>query len=291
MNFFVDLHTHSTASDGTDSPSALVEKAAQQALAAVALTDHDTVSGLAEAVEAGQRFSLEVVRGCEIAVATPYGEAHILGLWLPEKLPHLTPALEKWRFCRLERNRLMAEKLTAAGMPVTHEEILELAGGDSVGRPHIAALMVKKSFVSSPQEAFSKYLADGKPLYVPRELPSPPEGLAKLQMEKATTVLAHPMLLRAPRKWLDGFVAELARLGLDALEAYHSDHAPEDIRRSLMLAERYGLALSGGSDYHGEVRGGVVLGRGRGGMRVPVELMEKLKHMRRAKGLPVYNKE
>jgi predicted metal-dependent phosphoesterase TrpH len=287
MGLFVDLHTHSTASDGEDSPSALVEKAWRAGLAAVALTDHDTVSGLDEAAEAGKRLGLEFVRGCEIAVSTPYGEAHLLGLWLPERLPRLGPALAAWRETRLERSRLMAEKLTRAGMPLSHDEILELAGGAAVGRPHIAALMVRKGFVASVGEAFSQYLADDKPLYVPRRLPSPEEGLSALQAEGATTVLAHPMLLRAPERWLEAFVADLARLGLDALEAYHSDHGPGEVRRVLALAGQYGLALSGGSDYHGEARCGAVLGRARDGMRVPGELMENLKAARRARGLPV----
>ena len=288
MPLFVDLHTHSTASDGTDSPTALVDKAAGFGLAAVALTDHDTVSGLDEAAEAGKKHAIEVVRGCEIAVNTPHGEAHILGLWLPENLPTLGPALENIRRSRQQRNRLMIDKLSAAGLPVSHEELQSIAGGESVGRLHIARLLVKKKLVRSLPEVFATLLGKEQPMYVPRELPSPEQGLAMLQAEGATTVFAHPMLLRAPEDWLDDFTADLARLGLDALEAYHADHAPEAIRRSLDLAERHGLALSGGSDYHGEARAGVRPGRGRGGLRVPVAIMEKLKTLRRKKNLPVY---
>ena len=288
MALFVDLHTHSTASDGTDSPAALVDKAAGLGLAAVALTDHDTVSGLDEAVEAGKKHSIEVVRGCEIAVESPYGEAHILGLWLPERLPVLVPALETLRRSREERNRLMMDKLIAAGLPVSYADLKDMAGGESVGRLHIARLLVKKKLARSLPDVFATFLGKGQPMYVPRELPSPEQGLAMLQAEGATTVFAHPMLLRAPEEWLEDFVADLSRLGLDALEAYHADHTPDAIRRSLDLAKRHGLALSGGSDYHGEARAGVRPGRGRGGLKVPVAIMEKLKMLRRNKNLPVY---
>ncbi len=288
MSRLVDLHTHSNASDGTDSPSGLVAKAAAAGLAAVALTDHDTVSGLDEAVEAGRRHPLEAIRGCEIAVATPHGEAHILGLWLPPDLPVLAPALEKLRRSREGRNRLVVEKLAASGLPVTYEEVKALSGGESVGRLHIARLLVQKGVAKSTQEAFATLLGDGKPMHVPRALPTPAQGLSWLRAEGATTVFAHPMLLGAPPEWLEDFTADLARQGLDALEAYHSDHTPEAVRRCVDLAARHALALSGGSDYHGEARNGVTLGRGRGGLRLPASIMDKLKALRRKKNLPLY---
>jgi predicted metal-dependent phosphoesterase TrpH len=264
-----------------------VEKAAKRHLAAVALTDHDTVSGLDAAEEAGQRHAVEVVRGCEIAVTTPYGEAHLVGLWLPRQMPVLSSILETWRKARMERIRLMADKLTAAGMPVSPEEVAASAGGHSVGRPHIALLLVEKGFVRDIQEAFAEYLGEGKPVFVPRVLPDPRTGSALLRAEGATVVFAHPMLLHAPDSWLDDFVADLRGCGLDALEAYHSDHTPEDVRRCLALAERHGLALSGGSDYHGEARSDAVLGRIRGGSRIPVHILDTLKNLRRSRGLPV----
>lgn len=285
---FMDLHTHSTASDGTDSPAALVAKAAGLRLAAVALTDHDTVSGLDEAVEEGRKHPIEVVRGCEIAVASPYGEVHLLGLWLPERLPVLGPALEVLRQDREERNRLVLGKLAAAGFSVAYEDLQNLAGGDSLGRLHIARLLVKKKLARSAEAAFAAFLAEGRPTYVPRKLPDPEQGLAMLQAEGATTVFAHPMLLRAPGEWLNDFVADLSRRGLDALEAYHADHTPQAVRRCLDLASHHGLALSGGSDYHGEVRGRARLGGYGGRLRVPLAIMEQLKTTRRRKNLPVY---
>jgi Predicted metal-dependent phosphoesterases (PHP family) len=273
---FVDLHTHTCASDGTDTPEALVAKAAKASLTAIAVTDHDTLAGLDEACAAGARHGITVVRGSEIAAASPHGEIHILGLWLPEHAPRLEAALAHIRKGRDERNREMAEGLRKAGYPVTYEEFLALVKGESGARPHMARLLVAKGICSSPEEAFSRFLGEGKPMFVPRSLPAPEEVVSLLASEGAVTVFAHPMLVKAPLDWLYALVGTLVDAGLHALEAYHAEHDAKAVRRAVSLARHYKLALSGGSDYHGEARPHSPLGFGSGGNRVPYALLERL---------------
>ena len=283
----IDLHTHSSASDGTDSPAELVARADAASLAAVAVTDHDTISGLAEAAAAGKELGIPVVRGCELAVASPYGEVHILGLWLPENPAALDAALEGIRVERDARNRDMTERFRRAGYDVSYPELLAVAAGESVGRPHMARLLVEKGICASTREAFARFLGDDKPMYVPRVLPTPAEGLAMLQAEGATTVLAHPMLLKAPPAGLETLVGELAAMGLDAVEVQHSDHDAADERRAKRLAERYNLAVSGGSDYHGSIHPDVALGRVGNNGRVPLSVLDGLLERRVRQGQPV----
>ncbi len=283
----IDLHTHSTASDGTDTPADLVRRAHEAGLAALALTDHDTLSGLAEAAETARGLGLECIRGLELAVSSPYGEVHLLGLWLPEATPILDKALQGIRRKRSERNREIVAKLKTAGYDISYDDVLEVAKGESVGRPHIAAVLVNKGYAATLKEIFATLLGDNGPMYVPRSMPTPEEGLALLQAEGATTAMAHPMLLKSPHTWLKAFVGRLAALGLDALEAYHSDQDDAATRRCLALADQHSLALCGGSDYHGASKPAIRLGRGRGNIRVPYEILEKLLARRKTKGLPL----
>ncbi len=287
MGRCVDLHTHSNASDGTDSPAALVAGAAEAGLAAIALTDHDTVAGLDEAAAAAGELGVGFVRGCELAVSSPYGEMHLLGLWLPERPTGLAAALARIREARDARNREMVERFRRAGYAVSYGELLETAAGESVGRPHMARLLVRKGICASTREAFARFLGDDRSMYVPRLRASPGEGLALLQREGATTVLAHPMLLRAPFPALEAMVERLAGMGLDGLEVWHSEHDAAAVRKAAGLAERHGLAISGGSDYHGNARDEVRLGRVWGNGTVPWSVLEGLAARRRQRGLPV----
>ncbi len=277
MQRLVDLHAHTFASDGTDSPAELVAKAKAAGLAGIAVTDHDTISGLAAARAAGDAQGLEVVPGVELAVSSPYGEIHLLGLWLPCATPHLAPALEAVRAAREARNRLMLEKLRKNGINVGYDEILAFAGGESVGRLHIARLLTAKGYCRSPQEAFASLLGEKGRMHVPRALPTPEEGMRMLKADGAVTVFAHPMLVKAPRDWLKKTAEELRDMGLDGIEAYHPEHNPSGERFCEQLARRCGLALSGGSDYHGEAKPDVKLGTGRGNLRVPYALLQGLR--------------
>lgn len=284
----VDLHTHTRASDGTDSPAVLVRRAAGLGLAAVAVTDHDTLAGLDEAEAAGRALGVEVVRGCEISTRFGRGEAHVLGLWLPReavRLEELQTALAAVRERRVARNRRIAERLAALGLPVTYEAAREEAAGGVVGRPHFAALLCRLGVTATPREAFERYLGSGGSAYVPRELPEPAEAVALLSAAGATVSLAHPRLIRCAPADLDSLVASLVPCGLNAIEAYHSEHSAADERACVELAQRHGLLLTGGSDYHGGAKPCVELGRGKGGLRVTAAVLERLKTDRRARGL------
>lgn len=277
---FVDLHTHTTASDGTDSPRELVRKAAAIGLAAVAVTDHDTLSGLAEAEAAGREFGIEVIRGCELSVRGPYGEIHLLGLWLPEDAEPLERELMRLRGLRETRNLRMLEKLKELGIDIPYEDVLAQAGGESVGRPHIARAMQSRGFVSDVGEAFARYIGANGAAYVPRDIPEPEEGIRLMAGLGALVSFAHPMLIRCPVAWYDEILPRMKAAGLGAVEAYHSEHSARDERFCVELAARYDLGLSGGSDYHGLTKPRVALGRGKGGLRVTLTFLESLKARR-----------
>ncbi|MCH5276463.1 MAG: PHP domain-containing protein [Desulfovibrionaceae bacterium] len=285
---FVDLHTHTNASDGTDSPADMVRRAAALGLGAVAVTDHDTLAGLDEAEAAGRALGVDVVRGCEISTRFGQSEVHIVGLWLPREAGRLEPLkanLAAVRAGRAARNRRMAGRLAELGLPVTYEAVRELAAGGVVGRPHFAALLCRLGVTATPREAFDRYLGSGGAAYVPRHLPEPAEAVAWLNAAGATVCLAHPRLIRCAPEALDDLVASLVPCGLNAIEAYHSEHSAADVRACVGLARRHGLLLSGGSDYHGAAKPGVELGRGRGGLRVTSAILESLRAARHARGL------
>lgn len=284
---FVDLHTHTWASDGSDSPAQLVHKAAEARLAAIAVTDHDTVSGIAEAVEAGHRLGVEVIGGCELSVNSAYGEVHILGLWLPADCQELEGQLAVLRAARETRNRRIVEKLVGLGCPLTYDEVLDEAGGESVGRPHIARAMLKKGFGCSMDDIFRRFLGYYGLAFEPKTILEPEAGVSLLAGLGATVGIAHPMLVHCPRTWFEDFVIRLQAVGLSALEAYHSEHSATDERYCVDLAARLGLGLTGGSDYHGVAKPSVRLGRGKGTLRVTEAMLDRLKAQRVAKGLPV----
>lgn len=284
----IDLHIHSTASDGTDSPSAIVRKAAELGLDAIALTDHDTLDGLESAEEAAREKGIIFVRGCEISTETPWGEAHFLGLWIPrdpKRTTALENALENVRAKRLSRNLSMAEKLRGLGFDVSYEAAAELAGGRVVGRPHFAELLCRLGVVKDRKEAFRQYLGEGCAAYEPRELMSPEMAIHLLKEAGALVSMAHPRLLHASVAELSELLAVLKPAGLDALEAYHSEHNAGDVRECVELADRFGLQLTGGSDYHGLPKPKIALGSGKGGLRVARHVYDRLMEYRASCGM------
>lgn len=274
----IDLHTHSTASDGTDSPAELVANARAAGLSALALTDHDTLSGLDEAEAAAKALELDFVRGVEISTRTEMGSMHILGLWVPRDASPLEETLSRLRNKRSQRNVRMVAKLNELGIGITMEDVLREAGGESVGRPHMAMAMLKAGYIGDLREAFDKYLGSGGKAYLPKEVMRPEEAVSLMAGLGCCVVLAHPMAGgHFPAGWLEALIRRLIPLGLCGLEAWHSDHSAADTSYLLGLARRLKLCVSGGSDYHGANKPRISLGRGYGGLFVPRSVLEDLR--------------
>lgn len=282
----IDLHTHSTASDGSLSPSDLVALARKSGLSALALTDHDTAQGLPEAVAAGRDLGVEVVPGCELSVADPPFRVHIVGLFLPERPEKVTQALEFLRQKRHDRNHVIIEKLRAAGVDITYDEVRQRASG-SVGRPHFAAVLVDKGRASGPQDAFDKYLGEHGLAYVPKEKFDLATAVAALRSEGATVVLAHPYMLRRSGRDLEKILVRYKQAGVDGIEVYYPEHSEGQTMEYQSLARRLDMAVSGGSDFHGAAKPDIRLGLGRGKLHIPESVLEAMKDRRRRQGLPV----
>lgn len=272
----IDLHTHSRASDGSLTPSELVAQAAKGGLSAVALTDHDTLAGLAEARQAGGAHGLEVVPGVELSVADGERSIHIVGLFLPDRAGPLSEALAELRAKRHDRNRLILEKLKHLGIPVEYATVTALAQG-AVGRPHIAQAMLSMGAVGSFKEAFSRYLGNHGQAYVPKAKLGLARAMELLHAEGALVILAHPYMLGQSGRSLIETVTRYRDLGLDGIEVFYTEHSQSQTLEYLTLAKRLDLVLSGGSDFHGTTKPGVELGRGRGHLRVDGSILDKLK--------------
>lgn len=283
----IDLHTHTQVSDGTDSPAQLVRRAKAAGLHAVAITDHDTIAGLPEAQQEGVALGIEVIRGCEISARGDDAEMHILGLWLPEDATELEKTLATLRAHRDARNVIIVEKLQELGLDVSYEEVLEASRGEAVGRPHIATVLINKGFANDWQDAFIRYLGYKGKAFVPKEILGPEEAVSLLAGMGASVSLAHPCLSLSSREAIEQLVRRLKDYGLSAIEAYHSDHSQAEQRFCVDIATRYGLALTGGSDYHGTAKPRISLGTGYGGLRVPLFVLDSLKALRRRQNLPI----
>ncbi|QLA17430.1 PHP domain-containing protein [Desulfolutivibrio sulfoxidireducens] len=279
----IDLHTHSTASDGTLSPRELVRLAAASGLSAVAITDHDTVDGLPGAMAAGREFGITVVGGVELSVFDGRRALHLLGLFLPERPGDLGHVLADLREKRHDRNRLILEKLTSMGIALDYDEVLALAGG-AVGRPHIAAALMKKGVVTSFKEAFSRLLGPNGQAYVPKKKMSLERAVSLLLAERATPAIAHPFLLRQNGRALERLMAEYKDKGVDAIEALYSEHSDGQTREYLALAAKLDLGVTGGSDFHGAAKPEIRLGVGKGGLVVPDAVLAALLARRKARG-------
>ncbi|MBO4369468.1 MAG: PHP domain-containing protein [Desulfovibrio sp.] len=282
----IDLHTHTTFSDGTQRPEELVALAREIGLSALAITDHDTCEGVPYAVTACSA-PLRVIRGCELSATTMYGELHILGLFIPDTPSPLDGIMARLREKRKRRNERIVEKLCALGLPIAMEEVLAMAGCGTVGRPHIARLLFKKGYVVSLKEAFTRYIGKDGPAFVPKEAFSPEEAVSSLARCGATVCLAHPFLYHYPESWLFATIKNLMPLGLDALEVWHTEHSDSDMRKAREWAQTLGLGESGGSDYHGLNKPGVHLGKGRGNLRIGIDVLFALEARRRAQGLAI----
>lgn len=294
---YIDLHTHSTASDGTDAPEEVVRKAKALNLAAVALTDHDTIDGHAAALQAGRDLGIKVIPGCELSSTFGNLRFHIVGLWVPQDNAPFNKILADLREKRQERNARIIEKLRALGLDITLEEVVaesikSKADGKigSVGRPHIATVLTGKGYVRDNGEAFDEYLKQGKKAWQPKDVLPADEACRHLAEIGATVVLAHPFLEQKDGKpspaEIDEAVARLVPHGLNAIEVWHPAHSPEDEKAALEIALRHGLLPSGGSDYHADKKKDISLGTGRGNLAIAEDVLLKMEETRRAKGLP-----
>ncbi len=281
----IDLHTHSTASDGTLSPEELVTEAKNLGLKALALTDHDTTNGLEQAWQAGQKLGLEVIPGCELSVDFKQGQLHILGLWLPLKPKRLQKTLQDLRQKRHKRNEKILHKLQELGLDIDYAQVKALAGDVSIGRPHIARVMVQNSLASSIQEVLDRFIGPQGQAYVPKEKLGPAQAIQVLRQEGATVILAHPYTLEMPLEDLKHKVISFKKLGLQGLEVYYPEHSKEQTRAYLGLCQELDLLVSAGTDFHGSVKQDLALGTGRGDLELPYTLLKHLKAKRQAQGL------
>lgn len=274
----IDLHLHTTHSDGSLSPAQVMTLAHQAGVVAAAITDHDITSGILEAMEVGQQYGIEVIPGVEISSLYGDSELHMLGYFLDWQDKTLTDRMARLRESRHRRNPRIIERLQAAGIDITYDEVRSLAGTDSVGRPHIARVLVEKGVVASAQEAFDLWLAEGRPAYVPRELPTPAEAIRWIREAKGLPVLAHPTWIKIPDHSLTDLIRQLKADGLAGLEVYYSTHTARQTQEYLALAKQLNLLVTGGSDFHGVTKPDIQVGSGRGSLCVPPSLLETMRH-------------
>lgn len=247
----IDLHLHSRASDGTLGPEEIARRAKEKGLALIALTDHDTVDGLAACAAECERIGLRFLRGIELSTGGDR-EIHVLGYGIDaEKMRGKIASLRDDRLLRMEK---MVERIREEGMDVSMEDVREISGGAPLGRPHVALALVKKGYASSVKNAFDRFLGDGRPCCVPRQRMSFKLAVDWIHECGGKAIIAHPALIRGQRRMLTQTLAELLREGADGVEAFHSAHTPADAREIEAFARRNGALVTGGSDFHGHVK-------------------------------------
>lgn len=275
----IDLHVHSTCSDGTFTPTELVDHAIEKGLAAFALTDHDSVEGLDEAIGYADRLRAEqtsvpeVVPGIELSSEYHGQDIHVVGLYINYHDQVFLGKIRDFVESRANRNQKMCALLQQAGIPITYEELLTAYPDSVITRAHYAGYMLEKGYVKSRQEAFERYVGDHAPCYIPREKITPAQAVQLIQQAGGAPVLAHPILYHMSEEHLDELVRELKEFGLMGIEAVYSTYSPADERQIRGLAKKYDLLVSGGSDFHGANKPGLDLGTGLGKLFIPMELL------------------
>lgn len=283
----VDLHTHSSKSDGSFSPSELVDYAIAKGLSAVALTDHDTVDGLADAVYHAETLSrsgqpsVEAVPGIEFSTKYDSQDVHIVGLYIAYDSPAFTAKLQEFVDSRTGRNIKMCRNLQDAGIDITYEKLQAENPGAVITRAHYASYLFEKGYVKSRQDAFAQYLGDHTKYFIPREKVTPAQAVALILQAGGIPVLAHPPLYHMGRDRLDKLVSSLKDVGLMGIEVLYSTYTRQDERDMFQLASKYGLLPSGGSDFHGTNKPNLDLGSGYGQLFVPEEFLDKIREAHR----------
>jgi hypothetical protein len=272
----IDLHSHTTESDGTFSPAELIAEAARVGVKTLGISDHDTFAGYDLARPLARDAGVDLVRGIELSTKLHGQSVHLLGYFFHEdRLDDFRPWVVGTQASRRDRNVRLAARLRDLGINITIEEV-EARGRGMTGRPHFAQILVEKGYVKTLQQAFDDYLDASAKGYVNRDEPQFAEAVARIGRARGIASLAHPIRVKGD---LAAMLPELCKAGLTAIEAYHTDHSPEDTRLYLDLAERHGLLVTGGSDFHGLAKPGLELGTGREhNLQIPEDLMERLRH-------------
>lgn len=276
----IDLHTHSTCSDGTYTPTELVELAKKIGLSALALTDHDTIDGLEEFQAAGKACGIETIPGIEFAALWEQHhrpEIHIVGLGFDPSHPLLRERMKDIRQSRDIRNLKMCEKLSSIGLHITLDEVAANAGGEIITRAHFANVLLQKGYIKKKEDAFSRYISTGLPGYVEREFLSPKLCIRTIKEAGGAAVLAHPTLYGLELEQLEELCRELILYGLDGIECQYSTYSPAETKAITALAERMGLLPSGGSDFHGKNKPNIHLGSGKSNLAIPYGFWEGLR--------------
>ena len=277
----IDLHLHTRYSDGSLTPAEVVALAHQAGVTAMAITDHDIVDGIPHAMEAATKLGIEVIPGVELSSRLNGQELHVLGYCFDRQDPAFQDHLARQRLSRRDRNPQAIERLNALGLDLSEDEVKAKAGSDSIGRPHIAQVLVDKGYVRDTREAFDRYLGEGATAYVPRTLADTCDVIAWIRNAGGVPVLAHPTWTRCEGEILYRLCACLKEAGLLGLEVFYSTHTRKQTSRYLELAKRLDLLVTGGSDFHGAANPAIQVGRGKGNLKVPAALLEPLRRAAR----------
>ncbi len=277
----MDLHVHTSASDGTHSPRQVVEMAKREGLRAIAITDHDTVDGNDEAMQAGIAFGLEVVPGVEISVEWEKRSIHILGYFVDFRNKPLVTELKNLVCYREERNPKIIEKLNRLGFDLSYEDVKERAGGGTIGRPHVAHVLVDKGYVKDSDEAFRKFLQRGALAYVEKKRLTPRQGIALICGAGGVAVLAHPFTIEGiTEQQMEQLILHFKDAGIKGIEVFYSMHSWEQARYLKTMAMKHHLLITGGSDFHGDQKPKILIGKGFGDLEIPYRLLEEMKKAR-----------
>ena len=274
----IDLHLHSTYSDGSFSPTEVVRRAHHSQVTTLALTDHDTTDGIIEATDSAREYHIEVIPGVEISSHYREKETHILGYFLDYHNVQFQEHLTALRNSRHERIPKIIHRLNTLGLSLSYDDVTAVAGHGSIGRPHIAQVLVDKQYVRNVNEAFSQYLAEGASAYVARTLPDVADAIRWIQDAGGVASLAHPSWVRNTVEELRIACQELQDFGLQAIEVYYSSHSTRQTSDYLNMTRSLGLMATGGSDFHGKTKPDIEVGVGKGKLNVPKNILEELRN-------------
>lgn len=278
MEKYIDLHTHSLKSDGSMTPAEVVQEAKRAGLTAIALSDHDTVDGLPEALAEGEKIGVEVIPAIEFSVLSKT-ETHILGYFIDYNNEYLKQILKEVVDLRIERNHVTTQRLNELGFDITLEEVRALAPNNFVGRAHFARVLMDKGYTQSVKEGFEKYMSVGKYAYCEKQRLTARDAIEIIEKCGGISFLAHPHLTKLSDDELKEFLLELKGYGLCGIEGYYTDYTPEMQEKYHSLAEEMGLMISGGTDFHAKMKPHISIGTGLGNMKIPYSVLEEMKNI------------